>query len=133
MPSVPLSILVVDDSPELADILSFMIDLDERYELVGTATTGPEAIAMAERLEPAAIVLDQMMPESTGAQALPSLRAHCPDSTIVLFTAVGTERLALDTKDMADACMSKGVSLPELLDVIAELHHAREVARLTDI
>ena len=125
---MPMSIMVVDDSPELADILSFMIDLDERYELVGTATTGPEAIELAERLEPAAIVLDQMMPEFTGAQTLPGLRARCPDSTIVLFTAVGTERLAIDTKDLADACMSKSVSLPALLDLIAELHSAREAA-----
>ena len=122
---MPLSILVVDDSPELADILGFMIDLDERYELVGTATTGPEAIELADRLEPAAIVLDQMMPECTGSQALPTLRARCPESTIVLFTAVGTERLAKETKDMADACMSKTASLPALLDLIAELHSAR--------
>jgi two-component system nitrate/nitrite response regulator NarL len=123
---MPLSILVVDDSPELADILSFMIDLDHRYELVGTATSGPEAIELAERLDPAAIVLDQMLPESTGSQALPTLRARCPESTIVLFTAVGTERLAVETKDLADACMSKSVSLPALLDTIAELHAARQ-------
>lgn len=125
---MPMSILVVDDSAELADVLSFMINLDERYELVGTATTGLEAIAMADRLEPAAIVLDHMLPESTGAQALPALRARCPDSTIVMFTAVGTERLATETKDLADACMSKSVSLPALLDLIAELHHARQEA-----
>ena len=71
-PSAPL-VLVVDDNPQAAEILS-------RYLHTGgfrttVARTGPEALRMAGELKPAAITLDILLPEVDGWEVLNRLKA----------------------------------------------------------
>ncbi len=71
-PSRPL-VLVVDDNPQAAEILS-------RYLHAGgfgtaVARTGPEALRMARELKPAAITLDILLPQVDGWEVLNRLKA----------------------------------------------------------
>jgi len=71
-PSAPL-VLVVDDNPQAAEILS-------RYLHTGgfrttVARTGPEALRMAGELKPVAITLDILLPEVDGWEVLNRLKA----------------------------------------------------------
>ncbi len=71
-PSRPL-VLVVDDNPQAAEILS-------RYLHAGgfgtaVARTGPEALRMAGELKPAAITLDILLPQVDGWEVLNRLKA----------------------------------------------------------
>ncbi len=65
-------ILVVDDQHDLADMLSHALT-DQGYD-VSTCTSGREALSMIKTLQPAAVLLDVMMPETDGFAVLRELR-----------------------------------------------------------
>ncbi|MCA1839696.1 MAG: response regulator [Actinobacteria bacterium] len=69
-----LKVLVVDDDEAVRRLLSIVLPLDGKYEIVGEAADGYAAIAAAEMLQPDIIVLDHMMPALTGAAAYPTIR-----------------------------------------------------------
>ncbi len=84
---MPISVVVADDHTRLRDVLTSMIDMDERFEVVGAASDGREAIECAERLQPDLILLDVSMPRLSGLEALPAIRAASPRSVVFLHTA----------------------------------------------
>ncbi|MFE3058700.1 response regulator transcription factor [Nocardia sp. NPDC059239] len=81
----PVSVLVVDDEPALAELLALAL----RYEgwTVGTAGDGRAAVARARELRPDVVVLDVMLPDMTGLEVLDRLRYLLPDLPVLLLTA----------------------------------------------
>ncbi len=84
-------VLVVDDSDVLRKIVSFNLQ-KEGYQ-VFEATNGIEALQVAEKIKPDVIILDVMMPQMDGFEALKRLRSDSSfDSTpIIILTAKGGE------------------------------------------
>jgi CheY-like chemotaxis protein len=66
-------ILVVDDQRDLADMLSHALT-DQGYDVV-TCNSGREALQMIKTVQPAAVLLDVMMPETDGFAVLRELRS----------------------------------------------------------
>lgn len=67
-------ILVVDDQPELAELIKTV--LGEEGYVVSVCTDGSQAIRMIEQEKPAALILDIMMPETDGFEVLRQLRTN---------------------------------------------------------
>lgn len=67
-------ILVVDDQPELAELIKTVLG-EEGYN-VSVCTDGREAISRIEQEKPAAVILDVMMPETDGFEVLRQLRTN---------------------------------------------------------
>jgi DNA-binding NarL/FixJ family response regulator len=86
-------VLVVEDVPELSRLLEMTFELDERFEPVGTATSGGAALDLAARERPDAVVLDNANNRVDGLQVLPSLRHLLPDARIIVFTGHDDDRL----------------------------------------
>jgi CheY-like chemotaxis protein len=66
-------VLVVEDNPQAAEILSR--HLDDGGFRIRVARTGPEALTMARELKPLAITLDILLPEVDGWEVLNRLKA----------------------------------------------------------
>jgi DNA-binding NarL/FixJ family response regulator len=66
-------VLIVDDNPVVRMGLSSLLGLDERIEVCGEASSGPEARELAERLRPDVVLLDVRMPGGGGLDALAEL------------------------------------------------------------
>lgn len=77
-------VLVVDDSPFIRRAVERMLEPLEGVEVVGTATDGGEAIEMAQRLRPDLIILDIVMPEVDGLEAIRRIMATAPTPILVL-------------------------------------------------
>ncbi|MFH1155247.1 MAG: response regulator [Pseudomonadota bacterium] len=71
---VPRTVLVVDDDPAMTAMISRYL-VQEGYSTI-TATSGPEALELAERDLPFAITLDIIMPEMDGWEVLQSLKEN---------------------------------------------------------
>ena len=115
-------VLVVDDDPDIHPLLEVMFEIDGRFEVVGHATDGGEALALATTLRPDAVVLDLSMPGGMdGWEALPRLRRLLPDARIVAFS-VFPEPLTLVQVLTAggDAYINKA-SAWELVPVLVQL------------
>lgn len=122
-PSPGVRVLVVDDTPDIRMLLRFTLESDGRFDVVGEATNGVEAIDAAARLQPDLVILDRHMPVLDGVEALPVLRRSCPEAVILLFTAHAddaTRQLALGSG--ADQVWTK-LDVP-LMDMADELARA---------
>jgi two-component system nitrate/nitrite response regulator NarL len=80
-------VLIVDDAPDMRQLLRITLGLDASFEVVGEGADGRSAIELAERLQPAVVLLDHHMPGLTGLEALPEIRQRAPDSLVVVYTA----------------------------------------------
>ncbi|ROS76599.1 response regulator transcription factor [Cellulomonas sp. PhB143] len=81
----PLRVLVVDDEPNLAELLTAAL----RYEGwdISTALDGRSAIRLARDVDPDVIVLDVMLPDLDGISVLRRVRAHRPEVPVLFLTA----------------------------------------------
>ena len=112
-------VLVVDDEPDLRQLLRWLLELDDRCGGIAEAEDGPTAVAEAEKLEPNAVILDFMLGDATASDVLPSLRAACPNARIVVYTAAPERAKAAGVIDAgADAVAAKaGSSVDDIIDM----------------
>ena len=91
MKSNEIKILLVDDEPDILEIISYNLSA-EGYEII-TAKNGAEGVAKAKKKKPHLIVLDVMMPEMDGIEACEILRSTPGlENTIITFlTARGED------------------------------------------
>ncbi len=91
MQETPLKILLVDDEPDILEIVSYNLK-NEGYKIY-TATNGLEAIEKAKKIIPDLIILDVMMPELDGIETCRILKEQevLQNSIITFFTARSEE------------------------------------------
>lgn len=80
----PFRVLVVDDSAFMRKIISDLIERDELFTVVGTATNGRDAIEQMKELDPDVITLDVEMPVMNGLDALKIMMQEGPRPVIML-------------------------------------------------
>ena len=124
----PVHVLVVDDDPDLAEVLSGVL----RYEGwdVRTAGDGATAVAEARTLMPDAVVLDVMLPDTDGFAVLKSLRSVKPDVCVLFLTARDAveDRIAGITAG-GDDYVTKPFSLEEVVARLRGLLRRAGMAR----
>jgi two-component system response regulator AtoC len=87
-------ILVIDDEEQLRESLQLVL-ADEGYD-VSTAATGEAALELLEEQSPDLVLCDLCMPGIDGMELLPRLSRKLPDATLILMSAYGSEKLALE-------------------------------------
>jgi two-component system alkaline phosphatase synthesis response regulator PhoP len=91
--STPYKVLVVDDEPDIVELLQYNLD-KEGYE-VSVAQNGKEAVEKANRINPDIILLDVMMPVMDGITACQQLRANPKfKETHILFLTARAEEFS---------------------------------------
>ena len=107
-------VLVVDDEPNIVDILRFNLER-EGYE-VFTAADGLEGLALARSCGPDLILLDVMMPEMDGFQVCREIRQTDKLTPIIMLTAREEEADRVMGLELgADDYVSKPFSVRELM------------------
>ncbi len=82
-----VNVLVVDDSPELRELISFVIKRHpEGWQVVATAAEGRQAVDEARTNQPDLVLLDIAMPVMDGMQALPLIREAAPGAVVVMLS-----------------------------------------------
>jgi DNA-binding response OmpR family regulator len=88
-PPTRLSVLVVDDDPDVRQVLRWALE-DAGFEVL-IARDGPTALAQAEVQHPGVVVLDHGLPNEDGARVATGLREVCgPELPILILTADGS-------------------------------------------
>jgi DNA-binding NarL/FixJ family response regulator len=77
-------VLLADDHVLVLEGLSKL--LQKEFDLVGTATSGPEAVDMAASLQPDVVLIDISMPGLNGIDAARQLRERVPNAKVVALT-----------------------------------------------
>jgi DNA-binding response OmpR family regulator len=110
-------ILVVDDDPELHDLISFAIER-EGYEVLH-AMNAFEGLDIIERQRVDLALLDVMMPKMDGLTMLSRLREHNNDLRVIIMTALTTPETAVSAlRDQACDFLAKPFDIQQLLSAI---------------
>ncbi|WP_330276065.1 response regulator transcription factor [Lentzea sp. NBC_00516] len=86
-----ITLLIVDDHPVVRDGLRGMFGADPRFEVVGEAADGAEAIAAGVRLRPDVILMDLRMPGTDGVAAIRELAERGVPSRVLVLTTYDTD------------------------------------------
>jgi len=82
--SEPVPVMVVDDQLPFRSAARAVLRRLPEFELVGEASSGPEAIALAGDLRPALVLMDINMPEMNGIEATRRLVVDHPEVVVIL-------------------------------------------------
>jgi DNA-binding NarL/FixJ family response regulator len=86
-----ITLLIVDDHPVVRDGLRGMFTADPRFEVLGEAGDGAEAIAAGEKLRPDVILMDLRMPRTDGVTAIKELAKRGVPARILVLTTYDTD------------------------------------------
>lgn len=82
-----VNVLVVDDSADLRELISMVIERHPGgWQVVATAGEGEQAVVEARNAQPDLVLLDIAMPVMDGMQALPLIREACPEAVVVMLS-----------------------------------------------
>ena len=84
-------VLIGDDHPLVRSGIKGMLEPDPGFDLVGEASSGPEAVAMALREHPDVVLMDLQMPGLDGASATAQIKAWHPGTQVLILTTYGTD------------------------------------------
>jgi DNA-binding NarL/FixJ family response regulator len=85
---VTIRTLITDDHKVVRQGLRGFLELDPGLEVVGEASNGEEAVAMAYHLEPDVVLMDLLMPVMDGIEATREIRRRLPEVEVVALTSV---------------------------------------------
>ena len=120
-PSKPANILVVDDNPDILETVGFA--LQQAGYHVQTAENGEVGLALAKQHKPDLVLLDMMMPKSSGFLVIESLRKEYEEPIkIMMMTAnLGKRHQSYAELLGVDEYLHKPFAMEQLVKRIAEL------------
>jgi len=81
-------VLITDNHGVVRQGLRMFLSLDPDFEVVGEASNGEEALAMARELGPDVVLMDLLMPVMDGISATEKIRAELPEVEVIALTSV---------------------------------------------
>lgn len=91
--SHPLRMIVVDDSPELLEVVCALLEQNEDVEIIGRGSDGSEALGLVSAMEPDLVLMDVQMPHVDGIAAAALITMHFPRTTVVLMSGSDSPEL----------------------------------------
>lgn len=118
-----IRVVVADDFPLVREGVARALGHDPALEVVGQATTGQEALALAEELAPDVMILDLRMPDLGGLAVLDKLRDTQPQIRVIVMTASEQASTLLDAIAAGAAgYLSKRTTGEELRQAVITAH-----------
>jgi DNA-binding NarL/FixJ family response regulator len=89
MSGASLRVIVAEDDDQLAELITSLLDDDERFNVVARARTGDEAVEIVGDQRPDIVVMDLAMPGCDGIEATRLIRSLNPDQHVIIYTGSG--------------------------------------------
>jgi two-component system, NarL family, response regulator len=128
-----IRILCVDDHRLVLAGIELMIGRQPDMTVVGSATTGEEAVSLFQQHRPDITLMDLQLPVMTGLEAIRAIRHLSPDARIIVLTMYhGDEDIHRSLVAGASTYLLKDMLSDDLMRVIREVH-AGQHALLPDV
>jgi DNA-binding NarL/FixJ family response regulator len=114
----PIRLLIADDDERTTMVLRDSLPAFG-FEVIGDARNGAEAGAKAAGLHPEVVLMDLRMPDVDGMEATVLIKAHDPQTQVVILTAFSERETKWTAEFMGAAnLLEKGAPLEELVETL---------------
>ena len=86
-----IRVLIVDDHPVVRRGIESLLAEEEDFQVVGEAVNGRDALEKVESLKPDVILMDLVMPEMSGIEAIGKITASHPDARVLVMTSFAAD------------------------------------------
>jgi two-component system, NarL family, response regulator LiaR len=116
-------VLVVDDHAIVRKGIRALLATEQSIQVVGEAANGSEAIVLAQSLRPDVILMDIVMPEMDGLEAIRRITEQQPEIRILVLTSfAGVDMVLPAIKAGALGYLLKDSGPQELVQAIQQVH-----------
>ncbi len=116
---VPVRVVITDDERDVRILVRAALQFDDRFEVVGEASNGREAVEVVRETRPDVVLLDLRMPEMSGEEVAAVLRDEAPGTAIVVFSAFITNKAETARTLGAAACIDKITPIRDVVEALA--------------
>lgn len=117
--SEPVRVLIADDHTIVRSGVRLLLETEADIDVVGEATDGQQAVAMAETLQPQVILMDIAMPGMDGLEATRWIKARWPNIHILVLTMHRSDDYFFEMlKAGASGYILKGSETSELIQAV---------------
>ena len=81
-----MKVLIVDDDALIRDGLKILLEIEDDFQVVGTASNGQEALAMCRKEKPELVLMDIRMPVMDGVLGTKLIKSQFREIKIVILT-----------------------------------------------
>jgi DNA-binding NarL/FixJ family response regulator len=114
-----VTVVIVDDHQVVRQGLRAMFERETDIQIVGEASNGWEAIEETIRKKPQVLVLDLVLPDTSGLLVTREVRLGCPETKIVIFSMYSDDAHVLGAlRAGALGYVLKGAASEELLSAV---------------
>jgi len=118
-----INILITDDQAIVRKGIRALLATEADIKVVGEAENGAEAVSQVESLQPDVILMDLVMPEMDGVEAIRHIKAHQPAARILVLTSFATDDKVFPAiKAGALGYLLKDSSPEELVQAIRQVY-----------
>ena len=94
---MPYKVLIVDDAMFMRAMIRDILVNSGRYEVVGEAANGEEAVQQYSSLSPDLVTMDIVMPQKDGIEACREIIKVNAKAMVVMCSALGQEALVIES------------------------------------
>lgn len=119
----PIRVMIVDDHETIRRGLIIFLEVFEDLVLVGEAGDGHEAVRLYQEIAPDVILMDLVMPEMDGIEAIGQIVAEQPEIRILVLTSFAADDKVFPAiKAGAQGYLLKDSDPQELIQAIYQVH-----------
>ncbi|HVJ07806.1 MAG TPA: response regulator transcription factor [Acidisarcina sp.] len=119
LPGSPIQILIVDDHPVVRAGLTSMLGTQPELNVIGSASSGEEALDMLRQATPDVLLLDLRMPGMSGVDTMLAIKRAGINTRIIILTSFETdEDIYRAVQAGAQGYLLKDTSLRQMVDAI---------------
>jgi len=119
----PIHVFIADDHAIVRKGIAAVLEIVPDIDVVGEAENGRDAVSRVEQLRPDVILMDLVMPEIDGIEAIRRIKDRQPEARIlVLTTFAGEDRIFPAIKAGALGYHLKDSRPEELVQAIRQVH-----------
>ncbi|NLA25907.1 MAG: response regulator [Firmicutes bacterium] len=125
-----IRVLVVDDHDIVREGICALLNLQKDIIIIGEAVDGRDAVEKTEQLLPHVVLMDIMMPELNGIEAMRQIKSRCKDVRVLILSQYDDEGSIAESREAgAISFIPKKSVSTGLLKAIRTARRSRRWAR----
>ncbi len=115
----PVRVLIADDHAIVREGLRAMLSMDDSVEVVGEASNGQEAVALAESLAPDVVLMDIRMSKLDGVEATRRIKSSNPQVSVIALSSYDNDEFVFQGIEAgASGYLLKDIACDDLVGAI---------------